>query len=396
MKGIWDSVVKQTKRDLFLNILLGIVGIILFISFTVLFYRQAVKYDNIYSSDLPAHIKFAVEGRGYSLLYFFIGLIYKITGGVFFIAVFESLMIVFTWLISGGLICRLFKGVPFSIGCFIGVPIIFLTGIYLPGIYEYFYSNQLVGQPWHNITYFGMRLFAVLSMLIFTKVIDTYTRKNEGKNWILLTIFLALSTAVKPSFLLGFSFTLLLFLCADAIKARFEKRVFLNIIIMGLTVIPSLLILLFQSRVLYGTGVEDGGTGIILVFGANFLQNGIKDTILKLICSLALPFLVLVKNRNNLKKIDKFVYVMYFVQLAVVFLFSESGKRRFDGNFYWGLYLSGYILYLFVHAKFWENFRVHTNRDQVYKVAGIVLILLQFISGLTYFLIVLNGRNFLV
>ena len=378
------------------HILLCIIGIVMFTLFLMLFYYQAVKHNDMYSSDLPSHIKFALEKRGYSLLYFFIGIIYKITGGVWGIAIFESCIIILTWLLSGSLISRIVGKISFPTGCFLGIPVIFLTGIYIPGIYEYFYSNQLVAQPWHNITYFGMRLFAVAVMLIFLRMLDTYTIKIDWKCWLLLTFCLLLSTAVKPSFLLGFSSTLFLFLCFDALKAKFEKNILRRIIWLGCSVVPSLLVLWFQSRVLYGSGIEEGGTGIVLVWGTNFVKAGFGYTILKVVCSLALPILVLIRNRKSLKRIDCFVYIMFFVQLAVVILFSESGKRRFDGNFYWGLYCGAYILYLFVHAKFWKEIIIEPGKNIVYKSVGIVLIISQFISGICYFFIVLSGRNFLV
>ena len=57
-----------TKIQVVEYIVLLIVCLFLFLVMMQLFYRQSIKFEGRYQSDLPAHIEFALEGRGYSLL----------------------------------------------------------------------------------------------------------------------------------------------------------------------------------------------------------------------------------------------------------------------------------------------------------------------------------------
>lgn len=185
-------------------VILSISVFILFGILTTLFYRQAIQYNGMYRSDLPIHIRFAVEGDGYSILYFLMGVIFDLTKSVFFIALLESLMIIITWLFTARLIQYMIRGISHVKACIFGLPIVFLTGIYIPVIYERFYKQQLITQPYHNITYYGMRLFAVCVMIIFVKLFDTYLERIKWSDWCLLSLSLVLATMIKPNFFCSF------------------------------------------------------------------------------------------------------------------------------------------------------------------------------------------------
>lgn len=368
------------------------IALVLFGIFSWLFYRQAVVYDGKYWSDLPDHIRLAVAKRGYSVLYYIIGELYRISKGrVWIIAMFESLMVILTWLLSGKMICELLEEVKFERACMIALPFLFLSGICLPYIHSFFYRRQLITQPYHNITYYGMRLFAVCVMIVFINVFKRYLERISVKEWFLLSLFLALSTAIKPNFFLGFSFSLLIFLIIDFIKTRFEKSAFFHIVLMGMVVFPSLFILKFQSRILYGKTVEKGGTGIALVMGVNFVKSGAGVALFRVLCSLTFPMLVLYVNKKNIDRIGKFIYMMFFVQFAVCLLFAETGARESAGNFWWGCYCSAFFLFIYAFLKFRENTR--QGAKMWYKVIGGILISAHIISGFIYFILICQGNN---
>lgn len=386
---------KIRRRGVLYIILVALV-IILSSVLTRMFYYQAIQYNDLYKSDLPAHITFATSGRGYSLLYAAIGLIYKLTENVFFIALFESFLVIGTWLLTGKLLQLLVCSIEYACACFAALPLTFLTGIYIPFVYEHFYRQQLVTQPYHNITYYGMRFFAVCVMICLTVMIDRYLENIKWQNFCFLTLFLMLSTAIKPSFLLGFAAALLFFLIIDFLKYGFERKKFSHIIIMGMSVIPSLIVLIVQAKMLYGKPIEEGGSGIALIWGANFVKMGLIPTILKLICGLSFPCLVLLVNNKKLRKEEKFVYLMFAIQLLVCIIFSETGRRARHGNFYWGLYCAAFFLFVFAGAKYWRDCRELDSSYKWYKIIGFILFFAHLMSGAVYFVIACSGNDVLI
>ena len=77
----------------------------------------------------------------------------------------------------------------------------------------------------------------------------------------------------------------------------------------------------------------------------------------------------------------------------------EDGPRQSHGNFLWGLYITGYILYLYVYAMFIRNVREYrsggaarTKGARVYLIAGFILMVLHIASGLYYFRGIIMGE----
>lgn len=376
-----------TKIQVVEYIVLLIVCLFLFLVMMQLFYRQSIKFEGRYQSDLPAHIEFALEGRGYSLLYWLIGVFYRITNNTLLVAASEALMIVITFFLTGKLFQLLLESQSYAKSVFLAIPSTFLTSIYLPLLWQHYYKQSLITQPYHNITYYGMRVFAVCVMIFFTQMLNGYLKKISWKNWILLSFFLMLSTAVKPNFLLGYAFTLLIFLLLDFIKYKFAKEPFIHMIFMGLTVVPSILVLLWQAMILYGKSSD--GSGIGLDLGRSFIQYGIGATILKLICSLVFPILILIVNRRRLRRIDKFIALMFGVQLAVCVIFVETGTRASAANFYWGLYCAGFFLFVSTVSIFIKNCK--SKMPYGYLAVGAFLLLAHLVSSVGYFLHIFAG-----
>ena len=89
---------------------------------------------------------------------------------------------------------------------------------------------------------------------------DSYKEKLPFKKWLTFTGLVAISTGIKPSFLMVFAPVMAIMLLIDWIKGT----KFLKVFWFGLTVIPSLLIILWQNMVLFGS--DTGNSFIIKPF----------------------------------------------------------------------------------------------------------------------------------
>lgn len=382
----------QKQKNAAKIICLIVIGAILFSAYSYLFISQIITDDGSYFSDIKQHMEIAYGGRGYSFLYRFMELLYNMTGEPLTAAFLSSAMMVGTWFAAAKLIDVLYERKSYFTSALIALPPMFVTGIFIPKFYEFFYRRQLVTQPYHNITYIGMRLFAVLAILVFYKVFETYLQKIKWHQWLLLAAMLVLSTAIKPSFFYGFALTLLLFLIIDFIRTRFKLKPFWQMVILGCVVFPSIFIMYLQASILYSKPVEDGGSSIILIWGMNFVKHGFTATALKILCSLSFPALVGALNLKKLKKTEIFIYVMYAVQLVIVMLFVESGPRANDGNFYWGLYCAAFFIFIIAFARFFNDLIHYKERNKLCLCAEGALAAAHIICGLAYFSEIMSGR----
>lgn len=235
---------------------LTVIALALFELSYALFSREAAQSAGAlgnYVSDLPQHISFGLHGQGYSLLYIIIGVLAGASGAGA-VCAFESLLVVLTWYFAARLIEKI-SGFYSTVSLYVSLGLIFLTTINLPGIYSFYYANSIITQPWHNITYIGMRLFAVLTISFFTDLYRSYPAQIRLKDYLPVSLFLFLSACMKPNFLLSFSLALLIVLIADFAKDSRRAQNLRKYVIMGSTVFPSFAVLYLQSRSLYPAGM---------------------------------------------------------------------------------------------------------------------------------------------
>lgn len=390
---------KYHKRVKFVK---QLIGLTFFLVFAVLFYRQAIHYGNRYPSDLPAHIEFGIQGRGYSLLYFVIGFLFRVTNSYFAIALLESGILVSTWLLSDRFIAKHFN-LDSGWRLFISTGLLFLCSIYIPGISSFFYKNSIITQPWHSITYFGMRLFTIPATSATLDVIERYKEKLSWKEWLKIAVPLTISTGIKPNFLIIYSFSLLIILIVDFVQELISKRlsltVFWNFIFLGTVVFPSLFILLVQSQILYGAKSDSATTsGIALVFlSSSFFRYGAK-TIIKVIQGLFFPVLVFF-TANKITKKEKLTFLLFIVALIQVIVLKETGPRQNHGNFYWGVYSAAFLTFLYASALFVQKIQKtqwcqKTLHEKCIAILGISILTLHCLSGFVYFVILLLGGSY--
>lgn len=378
------------------NIGMFVLGSFLFGILSLLFYHQAVSETGNYASDLPAHIQIAVEHRGYSFLYWVLGVVYGLFGYLG-VAFFESAIVLCTWMITVIFLKQLTGNKGTNREYYAAYFLLFLTSIYIPGIYEWFYLRTVITQPWHNITYFGMRFFAVWTMFCFGKIYESYLFGLRISEWLSVAGPLLFATAVKPNFLLSFSFALLLILIRDGYRQICQGVSFLvlrNIVLLGMTVLPSCLVLYIQSLILYPRGQNGGEHGIALIWGEKFVQFGLLPTVLKCMCGLSFPLLVWIYHKKT-APFGRFIYLMYAVTLLQTAMLSETGERENYGNFYWGLYNSAYILFAFCLSVFMKNgYEKQRKKGGIYFGIGILLLLGHVLSGFYYFSVLFMGEGY--
>ncbi|MBQ7047410.1 MAG: hypothetical protein IJN86_00510 [Clostridia bacterium] len=386
-------------------LIIVVIGLIIFYLLSSLFYSQATARRG-YSSDLKEHIKYAIADKGYSALYSFMGKLYEIFESVICIAILEALMVIATWLLTAKFITMVAKETDFFMGALFAIPIVFLCAVAVPILYPKFYSGQLVTQPYHNITFYGMRLFALIAMMCLYKVFDNYLNKIKPAYWIAIALSLALSTSVKPSFFYGFALTLLIFLIIDFFKSIFKKEFKLgtlgHIILMGVVVFPSLYIMAKQVIHLFGpkevARAASQSSGIAIAWGKPFLKAGIFTNVARLVCGMTFPTLVAFNNRKKLNRFEKFSYLMFFVQILVFAMLTETGKRANHGNFYWGVYSAGFFAFLAAVPRFLDNIRLfkEDKSKKGYLIAGFILLIAHMICSIMYFAIVQRGYSYLI
>ena len=396
---------KGKKISLVILITKYLIPVVLLVLFTRLFYLQ-IRLPKVYPSDITQHIKIAAAGNGYSILYKTLELLIVLTGEKYraiVIALFEGLMSVLTIYSTASWIRKRYQ-TDNGIAFLAAEGLLFLSSIYLPVIQPCFYKSGIVTQPWHNITYIGMRLFAVLTLSFFSDILDMYQQEMSFRDWMKIALPLAIATGIKPNFLLAFSWALLLFLIADAVKGGFRKKTLLQCIKMGTTVFPALIILYLQSKILY-TGTAEAASGEaskigITLLSSRFFSLGLKGTVLKLVRGLLLAVIVAAyNNRKDRRKASKFEYVLYLTALLQVIVFYETGRRANHGNFYWTLYISGYLLYVRIIAGWIRNLRDlnwQNIREKCYALVTSVLVAAHFVSGVCYFILLSLGSHYTI
>lgn len=375
------------------NIITIVLSAIFFICFIYLFYKQILSTNDFYVSDITLHLEFARKGESYSALYFLMGLLLKLKNGQFFIAVLEAFFVIITWWLSIDYIkVSIHEKDKFKwVVILVSMDLLFLTSIYLPKVHPYFYRYSVCTQPWHNITYLGMRLFAIVTVINFRKIFDKYLDGIKITEWLAIALPLLLATSIKPNFLMAFSITLLIYLIIDAIKCHFKIRYLKNIIIMGTTVLPSCAILLLQAYILYGT--DD--SSICFILGSSFLGEGLKNIVIAILIGSLFPIWVLVFNYKDMRREEYFAYVMFLIALIEGNVLSETGERQMHGNFMWGVFLAAYIVFMVAISIFIRNL-TEKKEKTYYNVIGIILLIGHLSSGLYYFSKVLLGYHYFI
>lgn len=322
---------------------------------TYLYYKQTFHVEGMpYESDLPYHISMAVDDHWfYSLTAVLYQLFFLTSFGNVLTALFLGCVTVGTIAATYYLFQEILKKVGmeaafgpllllFSFLCNLAMP------FYVRAAHYQRYIGYQSASIWHNSTYICMKLCGILVLIIYLRLEGKYRTGLSVREWFLLAGAFVLVNAVKPSFSMVFAPVMALYLLVDL----FQKVPLFRTFLFGLTVIPSLLVILWQNMVLFG---GDTGNGIEIRYGYTLSLHGTHPKV-SLLLSVAFPLFVLLFLWKELFR-DKWYllsWMVWGVALVQFMFLTESGARARDGNFLWGYSFGIFLILIWSVAKLLE------------------------------------------
>lgn len=388
------TVNRQKLYSVFFGAALLIYGGLLF----YLYFKQLQAEPYVmgpFESDTAAHVFLAVEEHYYhSLAAFIYILLYSLPlslySTAFVLTVATVLSVVFSVKllekIAGGLEVKLSRGLAYILAFACN----FHVAFYVPFVNRKHYIGYQCANMWHNSTYLFMRLFAILTVIVFLDLYKKYREDFRVKDWLSFTVLLMITTGFKASFLTVFAPLLGILLIKDLCK----KTPFLKVFYMTLSVIPSLAVMALQSMVLGGAG---NGFAIAPFKALSLRGDHPKVAV---VVSVLFPLMVLFCNFKNVFKEKMYFWTiaLWAVSFLEVFLLIETGERALDGNFMWGYSIALFFLFavsLLMAVKSFVN-----NREKIIcKVvfaAQMAVFLWHVVSGIWYFVLLLSGGTYFV
>lgn len=365
-----------------------------------LYYNQLLyPVTGMFESDTSVHVRFAVEdGFYHSLAAFIYVILSKLPFANITISLVLSLSTSFAVVACAKLIEKLAlyydvtvsKTFVYTAAFFAN----FVMGFYVKAANRQHYIGYQNANMWHNSTYIFMRLMAIITVILFIDLMEQYKTGLSVKQWVTYTLALAVTTGFKASFLTVFAPLMAILLLIDLCKGIKFKNVFL----MGLTVVPSLVVLFLQNLILSGTGESNGYT--ISPFAALSLRGDHPKV--TLILSVLFPVAVCVLHIRDFYK-DKIYFgalIMWAVAFLEVFLLLETGKRALDSNFMWGYSIALFFLFLISMLKLYRDMVSFVKEKKIFKIVagsvGTFILLWHVVSGVWYLCLLLTGVTYFV
>lgn len=402
---------KDDKNNRVLNITFVLILAILFgiycFSLIMLHFNQTLYTETgLYESDLFAHIEMALDGWGYSIIAIVIGILHFLPGKLFNfgIALFLAAVEAGTMYAAFAFFQKKTKN-PLA-----SIILAFASGFVMPAfigsIQPYRYIGYQSPSIWHNSTYIVMKLFALLSVMLYMSISEKYNETLDVKRVVIFSVLLALTTSVKTNFILAFAPVALLFLVIDGILGVKVKR----LLLCALTVIPSLGVVLFQRIVLFGE--ETGNKVIVDPLYSVYLRA--EKPYFTMILSAAFPVLILLVNiifvlKDTLKDFKKrdgrlthrefiFSWGMWFVGFVELLLLRETGARELDDNFAWGYDFCLFMVFIISFVYFVKNLTEEKIKNKIVKIAyafvGTALAGYHLYCGVYFFVRLCFGATF--
>ena len=201
------------------------------------------------------------------------------------------------------------------------------------------------------------------------------------------------------------SFALLIVLIVDFVRDVFKKELtavsFFRYVFLGTAVFPGVIVLFYQMTMLYG-GEEAANNGMALVFlTSQYFSQGLFNTIIGIARDIAFPMLVVIYGYKYFSRKEKFVLLYFVVTLIQCIVLEETGLRADHGNFFWGMYNAGYLLFLYMVPKFIQLVKMTPWKqknlwNRFLTVAGSGMLCMHLFFGLKYFWMLFNGKYFYI
>lgn len=267
-----------------------------------------------------------------------------------------------------------------------------------------YYKGQGTPNVWHNPTAVAVKPFMILVDVI---TLGYWECRKEEKNgaerasWkkklrnyqYILAVLLAVSTLIKPSFLMVY-----LPVCGIAelwrlVKNKGSRKEWGEAVVQNLYFVPSLLIFLWQYLKIYIIGGEAAGEGGIAIAFFRVARLYAPSVLISLGLKMAFPILVIVIWRKKIFKDRLFplLFGQFLVGLAITWTFTETGSRAGHGNFGWGNMLAASFVWIFciifyVREMVEERHKLRTDKGCRWKYGIPFLFLLwHFLAGICYY-----------
>ena len=379
------------RKKVILIIFLAMIAI----SSAFLFYNQAVGN---YPGDLFTHISTAISDgmneNKYSITNVIYNFLYTYCGKEYGIAIFLSLVTVANIIITKKVLEYYMdsdKDVLMWIFAFL---LNFNVAIFIPWISGKWVVGVQSANPWHNSTYICMKGLGLVSLLLFFKMKETYLEKIELKKYILFALLLSITNAIKPNFIMVFAPAMAIYLLIDFIANIKNIKSIRNIFIFGSAVLISLLVLVYQSIVLFQNSASDG-SGIEIGW-FTFISYWHKYPLISILQSTLFPLFILLTNFKTIKKDIRysFVLVMHFVGLMEYCFLNETGLRIHDGNFSWGYSFALFMSFLGALSILDKSRTEERKHKKLYLCVGYGLFAIHTLLGIIYYFRVLTGHPY--
>lgn len=269
---------------------------------------------------------------------------------------------------------------------FLSFLLLLVGPIYIPWYNSKIYLGQGTPNTWHNPTNLMVKPFAVACFFLILFILKIiYDGKHvEKKYYMILTALLFISTLAKPSFLQGFIPALGIYMIIYCIKNKF--RDIKNYLFICLTFVPSVLWMLWTFVTMFYTNSNGGGIGVGWL---KWLSIYSPNVALSMALLFMFPILYIILNIKKIyKKTDIQLSVIWnFIAWLEAALLFEKGRRMNSGNFFWGLLLSVFILWVIVSAylvKDIKEMKLSDKRTVIKNSVLLVVFMLHLVCGILY------------
>lgn len=388
---------KKNGKQLFniADVIYAVLLALYFVACFYLFFNQLGYYETgRFESDTVFHVRFAVEdGYFHSFAAFIYFVLYKLPIGRILTAGILSITVIASIIATTKLIetisekyVSLKKGTIYALS----VSLNFVMAFYVPSANHQHYIGYQNPSVWHNSTYIFMKLFAILTLIAFMRQVRSYKEKYTFREWITLSLLLALATGFKPSFLTVFAPVFAAMLVVDL----FKGTKFIQAVKFGSTVFLSIAVMLWESTVLYGD--KSSGYAISPFTVLKERSENPKITIVLSVFFIALVFILTVKNFWK-DRLYFWSLVLLSVGFLEVFLLIETGERGLDANFMWGYSISLFFSFLMAALRAIKCFKESRGRLRFGIFCVEILVFAwHVISGIWFFALLLTGVTYFV
>ena len=376
-----------------------------------LFGRQIAQFNGHYPSDMHFYVDNAINGEGERCLTKIFVALYKLSGGsinaiVVYLGIVIVVICVASFLIMRELVDIWGVKVPDFYTQALSLIIVYSGNIYVPLVHRAHYRNSWASFAWHSPTQQTMDMFALLAMFCFIKLCRDYRTKIDSRWWIGVAIFGTFATWTKPSCFMVFAPALIIAFLFELKGLHGEelKERFTRLFIMGLSQIPSGLVMLYYMFWYGGNVTEENGSAIR--FGlARFLHHypSVRLFVVRVLSGLAIPIVVFLFNRYCLKELNyRITALMLGFGVAEWMFIYETGRNARFGNFGWGKQFA--CLYTFICTypliiKNWKDKEFLKEKPKLRAFYfGLIMVIFvgMMISQFCYFYRLLKGKNYMV